>query len=403
MIKLYKDFYIYLTLYSLIIFGGYYFIPSFEAVTSTSIYNTILCHFLMLANSFLVFHFFKKINKSDLVSFTLSAIYLSCPIHFDVFLFASKIQILLAESLFLGFSLFCMFKNVKPAFFLFCAAVLLNTKLFIISFFLFISRKISLSVRILALFVLVYFSIQLLPEFVLQKVLLANGYKTFLFQIESLLMPINIGIFNFSLLLPGYPGINSFLMVTALTMTLFMLRSDKRFLILSLFISAIIINFIPLKYVWKNTNEFYYLSPTENPLILLFFLILAGEIFSTIRYKTLITASIVINVFFLLTTINFQRNTIDLMDSWNGAISTLKSPYHFEDKVTLKYAQILLDNNEIERSSEIIEANRKKFPSIEWYNLALRIAGIRQSEEDVKKIHQQLLDEQIPFIAPQKE
>lgn len=184
MIKLYKDFYIYLTLYSLIIFGGYYFIPSFEAVTSTSIYNTILCHFLMLANSFLVFHFFKKINKSDLVSFTLSAIYLSCPIHFDVFLFPSKIQILLAESLFLGFSLFCMFKNVKPAFFLFCAAVLLNTKLFIISFFLFISRKISLSVRILALFVLVYFQYSCSLSLFCRKFYWLMGIKPFSFRLN---------------------------------------------------------------------------------------------------------------------------------------------------------------------------------------------------------------------------
>ncbi|WP_133566662.1 hypothetical protein [Bacteriovorax stolpii] len=400
MIKHYKDSYIYLFLYSILLWYGYHLIPSFEGTQKYPLLNTITAHGLLLLNAFIIKKIIGQLKSDEKIGFIAASLYIASPSHYDVFLFSSKIQFLFAEFFFLIFVLLFVRNHLKASFISLCISILLNTKLFIVPLLLITSKKTTKEIKIVSILTLSYFATQLVPDFHTQKQILTSGYKTFFYQAEIIFAPINLSIFNYGLLWENYPNLLTILIFFVLIIGCAFLKKTRNYLYFCVFL-GFTTTFIPIKELIRSKNEFYYLFPSENPFIIFFILLLFSGIISEVKGKTIAILALVFNFYFLFLTLRLQSNTIDLMSSWNEAMSILKSPYPFEGKAKLKYAQLLYQNGELDKSLEVIEANRKTFPSIEWYDLALAIAGQRRDDQAIKNIHQQLIDERIPFILPE--
>ncbi|MGZ3787091.1 MAG: hypothetical protein ACXVLQ_01135 [Bacteriovorax sp.] len=402
-----RDHCIYLVLISALAYMGMYFVEGFAPSIKDPIIFRACSHILLVLNSFIIYWFSFKYSQRISMAFLVSALYLVSPTHFDVFIFPFGLQAQLAETLLLLFFVSYYLGHQKKSFLLYLLATLANSKFMVFTPFLCFSKKFTSKQKT---FFLISFFVQLIylvPLFSEQKEFLVPNFKTIYYISEVLFFTPNLSFLNLALIVPKYYSLAFYIggLILVVAGGRFFLRKNAGQDLTLVFIGIAFLGaLVPFKQFIKTDEQVYYFSPTLYPTVLLFFLWALLVFLKKFELKkSILVCSSTLVFFWILMDVNFQATHADTLRSWDNAMYLLPKDFNFEEKIKLKYTNVLMEKNEDQRAEAYINLAKKKFPHEIWYSLLLSLASKRKDDRAIKQVYKDLLEDQVPFNNPAME
>lgn len=384
---------------SVVIWLGAYFGANFGTDEKMSVNYKLICHFLLLVNSGIIYFLAKTWLEESKVPLLISIAYLLIPSHLTVFLFEYQIQFLLAEMFVLASFLLFIKNKDNEAFVVMAIAILLNPKLMALYAFYLCFRKSSIIQRMF-IFSHVLVNVIIFEPLYRQygQDLIFNPGSVF-YSIEDLVAPISKTILDMSMAIPSYYDRVFLIALTASFVLLsFYVLSKKNFngkLISAFLLTSFIGTFIPVKYFFTSFDVSTYNNIAAYPLIPFIALLI---LLKTAQEKK---SGLVIVVAFMsmwaIKDIRFQQSTQNVVNHWNEVIYSMPASFNNEEKIKLVYTNMLILNREFDSAERFVNINRFKFPNETWYNIARSLALRRQDENALKRLEEDLYQYKIPF------
>lgn len=396
---LFKNNFIYLILISILSYCGFYFVGNFFLIQDNSLFFKFIVHVILLLNSFFIYHISFKSSGNDIISLIISSLYLLSPVHFDVFFFHFQFQALLAESCFLIFYYSYMLDLEWGIFLGITCGSILNTKLAFALPLLCMSGKLSKPKKIMLLATFIIIGIYLIPKISKEFTFLSIG--SFYSQIQLTLAPLNLTLFNTSILIPKFYSdyVISFLcLITFLTLTYLYFHKKQLPLV---FLSSIALTgvYLPIIRDANSFNTHFLLLPTLYPTILLGILFLLLSILSEYKsIKAYLFISTIFACFWLLTNLNVQTLAQDEDNFWQYSLEHLPSLYNSREEVQYNYALFLINRMKFDEAEKLIRKEKETYPKIEWYHLLLKLVARKRDNEEINKIQAELITKKIPYM-----
>lgn len=406
---IYKDHLIYLFLISILAYVGACFTGNVMSHMQLGLNLKILAMPFLLINSFLIFFLILNYFDESLIAFTISALYLVAPTHFDIFVYPFQFQSLLAETGLLAFLFLYQMNHTWKALFALLVSLLLNTKLILFIPFLWGMKRLNKLQKVCALAVLSIVLLYLIPSMYQESFFAFDQFKTIFYIWEKLILAASVSVLNISVIDPGY--YNVFYIVVSLlvviTILIYGLKKNHDVLkISSSFILASLLGAtIPFKQINKTDDYFYFFLPSFYPMVLLSILILIAFVMHSLNLKGKFSKLLIgfLGIYWLCSALYVQKNFQNVMQEWSHSIAYLPEDYNYEAAIKLKYTRLLVDDGYPDEAIKIINSAKLEFPDVRWYSMLLEIASKKGDKIEMDKIYEELRLSKAPFKSSEIE
>ena len=398
-----RDHLIYLTLVSLMTFVGACFTGSDLGYTEVELSFKIISILILTISSFLIYFIILSYYQKSLIAFSVSALYLVAPTHFDIFIHQVQFQTLLAELCLLSFFILYQRDHLWKALLLLLIAIFLNSKLIVLIPVLWGMKRLSTLQKLYSIAVLGVLLIYLIPLMYKESFFSFNQFKTIFYIWENLVLATNTTILNISIIDPGHYSIWYLIISFIILLSLFVYgikrKNNVLKIVMGLMLASFVGTFVPYKEVFVSEEYFYYYLPSMYPMVLLSLLLLIAYVLSEMSFREKMSRLVIgfIGIYWLGSTIYIQRNFQKIEFEWGHSMASLPQDFNYEQIIKLKYARFLIDTGRLEEAVKLIDKAKIEFPLVKWYAMLLEIANQRGDEGEMEKIRSDLSKSAAPF------
>lgn len=398
-----RDHLIYLSLISLMAFVGACFSGNSLGHAEVELSIKIISIIILIISSFLVYFIILNHFQKSLIAFSVSALYLVAPTHFDIFVHPLQFQALLAEMFLLSFFILYQKDHIWKALIFLLITIFLNSKLIVLIPFLWGMKRLSILQKIYSVAVLGFLLIYLTPLMYKESFFAFNQFKTIFYIWENLVLAINTTILNISIIDPGHYSIWYLVisLITLLSLCVYGLKrkNDVLKIVMGLILASFIGTFVPYKQIFVAEEYFYYYLPSMYPMVLLSLLMLIACVLSEMSFREKMSKVVIgfIGIYWLGSTIYIQKNFQNIEFEWGHSMASLPQDFNYEQIIKLKYARFLIDTGRSGEAVKLIDKAKIEFPLVKWYAMLLEIANQRGDESEMEKIRSDLSKSAAPF------